>query len=211
MKFDLMKHELKKNLILDATFKCIYEQGINGISMRSIAQEAKVNQALIHYYFVNKDDLLLELLQALLKRFVYDLKRSYRPSDPPEKKIENIMQVSEDYAAEQREMFTVFMDLWSLALRNPPMQKAFSDLFTEVSAAVESVLKEGIEKGVFNDVKVDILSFQVSAINQGLSLIGLMVGKSFDAHEHFKAYRETFLNQVIRDRSGQAVKAFGSR
>jgi AcrR family transcriptional regulator len=174
--------------------------------MRSIAQEAKVNQAMLHYYFGNKDDLLLELLRALAKRFVYDLKRSYRPSDPPERKIENVLQMGEDYVTQQREMFVVLSDLWSLAIRNPSMQKALSDHYTEVSAVTESILKEGIEKGIFNQVNTKILSFQINAMNQGVSLLGFMVEKSFVAHEHYAAYRENFLNLVMRNRSGQALK-----
>ena len=37
MKFDLTKYEIKKNIILNATYKCIFRQGIAGLSMRSIA------------------------------------------------------------------------------------------------------------------------------------------------------------------------------
>jgi AcrR family transcriptional regulator len=51
MKFDLKKYEIKKNTILNATHQCIFMERIVGISMRSIAKEAKVNQATLHYYF----------------------------------------------------------------------------------------------------------------------------------------------------------------
>jgi AcrR family transcriptional regulator len=60
MKYELAKYEIKKHKIINAAFKRIYEQGIEGTTMRSIAKEAKVNQALLHYYFKNKEHLLEE-------------------------------------------------------------------------------------------------------------------------------------------------------
>jgi AcrR family transcriptional regulator len=205
-----MKHEMKKNHILDATFKCVYEHGINGISMRSIAQEAKVNQAMLHYYFGNKDNLLLEFLIALFKRFVYDIKRAYRTSDPPEKKILNVFQISENYVAEQKEIFVALIDLWTLSIRNLQMQKLFSNLYLDISALIEGMLKEGIEKGVFNNVKTEIASLQFLAFMQGISLLWHMQGESFDLREHYAVFRENFLNLVIKDRGRKTIKADGS-
>jgi len=65
MKYELAKYEIKKHKIINAAFKRIYEQGIEGTTMRSIAKEAKVNQALLHYHFGSKENLYLEVLHRL--------------------------------------------------------------------------------------------------------------------------------------------------
>ena len=88
MKFDLTKCEIKKDNILNATYKCIYELGVSGISMRSIAKEAGVNQPMLHYYFKNRENLLTESLRALFDRFTADITKGYKASDPPEKKLD---------------------------------------------------------------------------------------------------------------------------
>src|SRR5512143_3945902 len=44
--------------IILATIKCIEEKGINSVTIRDIAHNAKVNVAAINYHFGNKKNLL---------------------------------------------------------------------------------------------------------------------------------------------------------
>ena len=48
------------------------ERGFAGARMGSIAKSAGVNQALIHYYFDNKENLYLELLHRILNIGQFD-------------------------------------------------------------------------------------------------------------------------------------------
>lgn len=197
MKFNLTKYEMKKNKIIDAAFKCIYDQGINGISMRAISQEAKVNQALIHYYFGSKDNMLLEVLRALFNRFIYDLKKVLKPQDSSEDKVVKIFRHGEDYSVVQKELFVVLIEFWILSIRNKEMQQVLSELYGQVSNLIENILDEGIESGVFNRVKTDIISTQFMAFMQGICLRWLMADGSFDLRAHFAAYRDNLLDQII--------------
>ena len=56
MQIFLSKHEKKKSQILEAMFRCIYKDGITGMTTRSIAKEAHVYQSTLQYYFKNKKD-----------------------------------------------------------------------------------------------------------------------------------------------------------
>jgi len=60
------KSEEKRQQILDAFERIILKEGYAKASQRKIAEEAKVNQPMIHHYFSGSD----ELLNALLKRVV---------------------------------------------------------------------------------------------------------------------------------------------
>jgi AcrR family transcriptional regulator len=126
MKFDLTKYEKKKNTILNATYKCIFMQGIAGISMRSIAKEAKVNQPNLHYYFKSKENLLIKFLRAFFARCVKDITKYLKPSDPPEKKLKAILEAGKDHILKEKERYLVFAEIWSLAIQNPTLQKIFN-------------------------------------------------------------------------------------
>lgn len=60
-----------RTAILDAAERAFAELGFGGASLRAIAREAGVNQALIHYYFDNKDG----LFSAVIDRRAGDINR----------------------------------------------------------------------------------------------------------------------------------------
>lgn len=62
--------ELKEdteNKILDAARKVFLEKGLDGARMQEIADEAKINKSLLHYYFRTKDRLFEAIVQQVLK------------------------------------------------------------------------------------------------------------------------------------------------
>jgi AcrR family transcriptional regulator len=54
--------------ILDAAADAFGEQGFRGASMAAVAEAAGVSKALLHYYFKDKDELLLEAQRAAFKK-----------------------------------------------------------------------------------------------------------------------------------------------
>ena len=54
-----------KDRILATSIKLFSKKGFDGTSVNLIAQEAKVNKALIYYYFKNKEDILERMIQSL--------------------------------------------------------------------------------------------------------------------------------------------------
>ena len=52
--------------IIFAAKKEFAEKGFDGARMGAIAKRAKANQALIHYYFDNKENLYKEILNRIL-------------------------------------------------------------------------------------------------------------------------------------------------
>ena len=203
MKFDLTKYDTKKNKILNATFKCIYLQGITGITMRSIAKEAKVNQATVHYYFKTKDNLLFELLKVLFGRFIYDIERRYKPTDPPIKKITAILDAGQYFVQKQREMFVVFNDFWALSIRIPMMKKLFSELYKDIFRVIQAAIEEGIEKGDFRPIDKDRLGSLIISFVHGTGMHWQMLENPFDIGEHFNFLKDDLIWHLTKINEGQ--------
>lgn len=60
--------ETKKNLILEAAYNVLIDEGIEGFSMSKIGKQAKIPKSLIFHYFENKDALILELVEYILNK-----------------------------------------------------------------------------------------------------------------------------------------------
>ena len=150
MKHDVYEQEQKKIHILSATFRCISKRGIDGITLRSIAEEAKINPALLHYYFKDKENLLSKFIQYLFLHFIVDVEKQLDHSDTPEKKLETLLKAGKNFVEKQKSLFIVFIDVWSFCLRNPSLQKTYAGINKSLTEFIENILEEGTRGGIFN-------------------------------------------------------------
>jgi AcrR family transcriptional regulator len=201
MKFDLAKNEIKKIKILDATFKSIYEQGMSGLTMRSIAKGAKINQALLHYYFKDKENLLSEFIGILFNRFIYDIQRRYSASDPPQKKLEAFFEAGKYFVEKQKELFVVLIDVWGFSIRDPLLQQEFAGMNKRLTGVLKGILEEGENKEAFNRVREDTLSIFFVAFVIGIGCLWHMDNRSFDLAEHFDIITRNLRQLVLKEES----------
>jgi AcrR family transcriptional regulator len=62
-----------RELILQATVACIEKYGLEAVTTRRIALQARANLASINYHFRSKDDLLREVLAMTIKHMLQDV------------------------------------------------------------------------------------------------------------------------------------------
>lgn len=67
----------QRERILDAAIRVFARSGFKGATVRTVGREARVNSALIYYYFENKDRLFEEALLCVIQGFL-DLLRKHR-------------------------------------------------------------------------------------------------------------------------------------
>jgi len=69
-----MREEIIKQIML-AVIECIEDEGVQQLTVRKIADKARVNSAAINYYFGSKENLIEETLKATLDEvFIKNLK-----------------------------------------------------------------------------------------------------------------------------------------
>lgn len=200
MEYELLKYEARKHQILNATFKRIYEQGIAGLTMRSIANEAKINQALLHYYFRDKENLLTEFVRVLSSRFIYDIEKRYKPSDPPQKKLEAFFEAGRDLVENQKELFVVLIEIWAYCFRDSFLKKNFANPNKRLTGVMKSILEEGKREEVFNEVREDTLANFFVAFVIGIGCLWHMDNRSFDLGEHFNILTRNLKQIILKDK-----------
>jgi len=84
------KSEERREQILDAFERIILKEGFAKASQRKIAQEAKVNQPIIHHYFAGSDELLDAFLNRVIARYSNALDAFISEYDSPS--LEQIIQ-----------------------------------------------------------------------------------------------------------------------
>lgn len=198
MRYDPDNKEKKKEQILSATFRCVNKHGIDGMKLRDIAQAAKLNPALIHYYFKDKENLLKEFIDYLWRKLVADVGKQFRPSIPPEQKLELLFQAAENFITKQKPLFVAFVDAWSFCLRNPGLQETYANINRQMATLVNNILAEGIEQGVFNKVRTELIAYHFFALVVGTGIIWHTDNQSINLEEQFQAITTDIKQAVMQ-------------
>lgn len=109
--------------ILDATFRRLVSEGYAALSVREIARDAGVNHALINYHFGSKDQLVIDVLDAVNQRLLARQASMYEGAGGFAAKWATARRFYEDDLASG--FVRLQAELWAASLSNPGLREKF--------------------------------------------------------------------------------------
>ncbi|MFB6185459.1 MAG: TetR/AcrR family transcriptional regulator, partial [Halobacteriaceae archaeon] len=148
-----------KTAILKATFDALSEHGYADLTIDRISQHFPKSEGLVFYHYEGKDDVLLDLLDYLLERFV-QIGMPVSDEADPETRLRNIFErtIPETNAQRIRDYEKVLMELRMRAAQDEEFQECFNqsqDIFRET---VREIIQDGIESGDFRDTDPELVA-----------------------------------------------------
>ncbi len=177
---------LRRNQLTRAAYKVVGQKGYYDFTIRDIAREAGLSTGLVHYYFKNKEDLLLNLLKEINKNMLVILNRSISVADDPRDKLNIFMKQAFDLVENEKDYFYIVIDFWTQVNKNDRMKRANIKLFKSYRDEVSRILKEGVERGVFVKMDVEFTSAVIISIIQGLIIQYVIDNNAFNYEEFSK-------------------------
>jgi AcrR family transcriptional regulator len=162
------------------------QKGYYDFTVRDIAREAGLSTGLVHYYFKNKEDLLLNLLKEINRNMTVILNRNIIKSDDPREKLNIFMKQAFDLVKNEKDYFYIVIDFWTQVNKNERMKRANIKLFKSYRDEISKILKEGVEKGVFMKMDVDFTSAFIISIIQGLIIQYVIDNDAFNYEVYIK-------------------------
>jgi AcrR family transcriptional regulator len=170
----------RKQQIVQATVECITKHGYHNFSMQDVAKTAGVSKGIIHYYFLNKDELMMAVLDKVAGDIERDLIQDMDASSDPWRKLEIFIEVCFDVVKSTKEYYQVNMDFWTQINQKSEIRSVIANHYAKFRLAAAQVIKDGINKSVFKNVDpASYASFIIATID-GLSLQWLFDEKVFD-------------------------------
>lgn len=71
-----------RTLLAEAATAILAEEGVSGVTARSVAQKVGLSHQIVHYYFKSMDDLLIAVVEQGTARAVAELKAALEADDP---------------------------------------------------------------------------------------------------------------------------------
>ena len=134
------RHLKTKQAILQAAQEIIAEKGVDGLSLREIAQRIDYSPAGLYEYFNSKDDIIVAVCLEEFEQFSAYLNQV--PADlPPAERIVQLGQAYLDFARDNPEQFMFIFTML------PPCQGSFTTLsaentpYTTLREAVQTYLE----------------------------------------------------------------------
>ena len=184
----------RKDQIVRATVECITKHGYHNFSMQDVARAAGVSKGIIHYYFLNKDDLMMSVLDRVAGDIESVLVEDMKSITDPAKKLEIFMSVSFDVVRSTKEYYQVNMDFWTQINQKKEVRQVISRHYAKFRDTCAAVITEGIDADVFKKVNAHVYASFVISVIDGVSLQWLFDENVFEYEEMIKTSKDLILN-----------------
>ncbi|WP_251343213.1 TetR/AcrR family transcriptional regulator [Haloplanus halophilus] len=159
-----------KIAILKATFDALAEHGYADLTIDRISQHFSKSEGLVFYHYDGKDDVLLDLLDYLLERFV-QVGMPVSNDGDPETRLRNLLDqvIPETTEQQSRDYERVLTELRMRAAQDEEFRECFNqsqDVFRET---IQEIIRDGIESGDFRETDPELVAdFLITLISGGI-------------------------------------------
>jgi AcrR family transcriptional regulator len=144
---NLAKEPTGKKDIIRAAIKIFAKKGYDATSVDEIAAKAKVAKGTIYYHFATKQEIFLTIIDQGIETFTTMLKQGIDAESDPGAQLTAFISIQVDFFQEYKDFCKVLLtEMWRLETH---WQKEFKDLRGKYNPIAVSILKKGIDAGIF--------------------------------------------------------------
>lgn len=180
------------NKILDIAEHYTQTRGFNAFSYRDIQDELGIKTSSIHYYFPNKQDLALGMIERYLERYQLTLADIGASKEEALKKLQHLADIF--ITTSKKDKFCLCgmmaMDVASMPIS---LHKHLKKFFQISETWIAEIVREGIKvKSIASTVNPDEEATHYLAILEG----GLLIARARKNPKYFSRMVKEFLNKL---------------
>jgi len=198
-----MKQE-KFESILDIAKKMFARYGLRKTSMEELARMARVAKATIYNYFGSKDRVYMEVLRRESDEVVQKVSWSVAEESSPKDKLMAFARVKFQYM--RRAINLLNLDREGIEKLLPAAEEIRNQFFEREVDIIRSILKEGVEEGVFHLRDVLLTARAIGHALRGFELNWLVQ----ESEEQIDQYLDELMNIFfygLMSKKGDVAKA----
>jgi AcrR family transcriptional regulator len=193
----------KRTAILEIAAKLFAERGYEGTSVRDIASAAGINLAMVNYYFGSKEKLLEKIVEhktEYLRNIFTDLINNKEL--PSIEKIDTVVATMVNRRLDHPSFHHLLYRELTLNDRTE-LQQRILDILLQNANIIKEIIRQGIRKGEFEPVDVELTVFTVLGSISQLIASPDMCRKMLNKPETFDPYTDkAFRKRVIKHITG---------
>lgn len=191
------KADSRRPEILEAAYKTLRTESLESASFAKIAKQASIAPSLITHYFNSKEELILALTDYLMDKYDEFLMQDFSQIADPEDRLKKIISTRLEEHTSSVVDDRVWYNLYALALRNKPVKKKLSQLYTKDREALTKQLK-GCSSADVDDKELAVLARIITTAMEGLGYYAVLSDGTEDLPEETNRLKTMMFEEAKR-------------
>jgi len=160
---------VRREALVDATLRCLKQDGHKGVSVRRISAAAGVSIGLINHHFPSISGLVAEAYETLALSIQDSIiGRAENRAASPRDKLSGFFRASFAPEILDPEVFNVWLVFWSMVAHSPEIRAVHDRTYGKYRKVLESLLGRLAQSGAAPHFKVRLAAIALSALLDGL-------------------------------------------
>ena len=186
----------RRHQLLEAAFDCMAEKGYGNFSLKDVADKATLSKGIIHYYFKDKGELLILVLDRLTQAMDNLVNEKAKRVKTPQGRIRAIFDGSFEAVSAKEPFFQVLLDFCGQAAKDKEIKDITARLYAKYRGLTQKILEDGMQQGVFRKVDIEEVSTAIVGTVIGISFQYMLDEGAFSLPKVQKICEELILNYL---------------
>jgi len=162
---------VRRDQIVRATIRCLAREGYTRLTMKKVAREAGVSQGILHYYFADKQAMLVATLTAVSRELDRRVAAAQsRTTRDPAARLRALVRTCLVVARERPEFWVVFLEFWGEMVHDRRLRAVNAEVYTRTRKLIGRLIADGTRSGRFRAVDPERAAAVVLGLVDGVSL-----------------------------------------
>lgn len=173
---------VSKQKLIEATQDCIVELGIEKLTLRAVAEKAKVTQGTVYYHFQTKEQLLFEVVQEMCRSSWQEMSHLRGTTS---QQMKQALQAAQARCTYDSFYHRLFYSLMVLGFHNERIRTQLGELLQEENDQLTKKLAEIREPSPIDGISAKTWSILLNAVVDGLAIQALL-SEDFPTEEVYR-------------------------
>jgi TetR/AcrR family transcriptional regulator, transcriptional repressor of bet genes len=176
--------EARREQIVSAAYHVALRNGIDGLTLRAVAAQAKLSHGLVIFYFKQKDQLIAALLDRVLATTaMLHVAEDVAEIEHPPERLGALLQQELDRLSRDPRGIRLFFEYWALGVRQAAIRKRIAAALERYRAAFSAMAEEVLAADASRDTDVtpDALAAVAISLITGYVVQGMIDPDHFDS------------------------------
>ncbi len=190
---------LRRSQLTRAAYNVVSRKGYYNFTIKDISRESGLSTGLVHYYFKNKQDLLVHLIKEMNRNLRNYLNTGLSRSEDPVEKLRIFVSQAFEIVINEENYFYVVLDFWTQVNRNERMRTANIRLLESYRQECSRILAEGIEKDIFREMDVQYVTMAIISLILGMIIQYIIDRDAFDYDDYCERTMRQIYSMVMKE------------
>ena len=146
-------------IIIDTASDLFAKEGYHNTTIRQIVKASGIGIGSIYQYVKNKEEILVLILEYILKQYEFRMTRALAFDDTPRKRLR--IGIETYYRIVDREHEKITLAYASTISLSRPYREYIKELELKTNAIFEQLLIDGIKAGVYEPVNTKLVTYNI--------------------------------------------------